>query len=89
LAAGELSEQGSSRSRGALGASFYFNPIEVVENFCRVALVYVLTALAVAIRDKKLKNRKDAKDEKKEKEEDTNKKLGWLLKKEGLMAIQI
>jgi hypothetical protein len=45
--------------------------------------------LAVAIRDKKLKNRKDAKDEKKEKEEDTNKKSGWLLKKEGLMAIQI
>jgi hypothetical protein len=45
--------------------------------------------LAVAIRDKKLKNRKDAKDTKKEKEEDTNKKLGWLLKKERLMIIQI
>jgi hypothetical protein len=45
--------------------------------------------LAVAIRDKKLKNRKDAKDAKKEKEEDTKKKLGWLLKKERIMIIQI
>jgi len=36
--AGELSEPGSRGALGVLGASFYFNPIEVVENFCRVAL---------------------------------------------------
>ncbi|MEW5860998.1 MAG: hypothetical protein AB1861_27100 [Cyanobacteriota bacterium] len=29
---------GGAGVRGCRGASFYFNPIEVVENFCRVAL---------------------------------------------------
>jgi hypothetical protein len=31
-------ELGSRESLGVLGASFYFNPIELVENFCRVSL---------------------------------------------------
>jgi len=35
--AGELGSRGAGEL-GSWGASFYFNPIEVVENFCRVAL---------------------------------------------------
>jgi len=46
--------------------------------FCKLNSAY--------IRNKKFKTRKDAK---KEKEEDRKKKLDWLLKKEGLMVIQI
>jgi hypothetical protein len=36
---------GEPGSWGALGASFYFNPIEVLENFCRVALESILLQL--------------------------------------------
>jgi len=35
--AGEQGSRGAGE-QGSRGASFYFNPIEVVENFCRVAL---------------------------------------------------
>ena len=38
LGSGELGSWGAGEL-GSWGASFYFNPIEVVENFCRVALV--------------------------------------------------
>ena len=39
---GALGALGALGTLGTLGASFYFNPIEVVENFCRVALVRIM-----------------------------------------------
>ncbi|HEY9611760.1 hypothetical protein [Allocoleopsis sp.] len=36
--AGAIAGRGGAREQGSGGARLYFNPIEVVENFCHVAL---------------------------------------------------
>lgn len=46
---------GGVRECGSAGASFYFNPIEVVENFCPVALVNSsVTRLKFELKSRKL-----------------------------------